>query len=90
MKKKFAVILSVLLVFVCLLNSCQPSDSLDEAASEEKYQEARELLANGDLAKAYKLFTELGDYKDAKKEAARFHFVPTKTVFKSTKKYSGN
>lgn len=82
MTKKFTIILSVLLVLTCLLSSCKFSELLDGAANEEKYQKAVEALSNGDLVEAYKLFNELGDYKDAKKKAAKFRYVPTKIKYK--------
>ena len=43
---------------------------------EEKYAQAYELLENRDYEAAYALFVELGDYKDAAKEAAYFHYMP--------------
>ena len=44
---------------------------------ETKYTEAFELIEKGDYAAAYAIFTELGDYKNAKAEASRFHYVVT-------------
>jgi hypothetical protein len=44
---------------------------------EAKYAEARELLEKRDYEAAYALFVELGDYKDAAKEAAYFRYMPT-------------
>lgn len=44
---------------------------------EEKYAEAYELLEKRDYEAAYALFVELGDYKDAAKEAAYFRYMPT-------------
>ena len=44
---------------------------------EEKYKEAYELLANRNYDAAYALFVELGDYKDAAKEAEYFRYIPT-------------
>ena len=85
MKKTFVIILALLLVSTCLLSSChssEPSEPLDEAALEQKYQNALELIQSGEYIEAYKLILELGNYKDAKKELAKFHFVPTETVRK--------
>ena len=45
--------------------------------NEVKYTDALALLEKGDYDGAFSLFTELGDYKDAVKLAARFHYVPT-------------
>ncbi len=84
MKKALIIILCFLLAFVCLLNSCNstnPPNSTDpsnEAVKEEKYQNVLSLIKGGNYAEAYKLIGELGDYKDAKKELAKFHYVPTK------------
>ena len=47
------------------------------ASSEAKYREAFELTEQGDYEAAYALFTELGGYKDAKKEAAKFRYAIT-------------
>ena len=46
-------------------------------SSKAKYQEAYDKLEAGDYEAAYALFTELGDYKDAAKEAAYFRYIPT-------------
>ena len=48
-----------------------------EKTDEEKYAEAYELLASRNYEAAYALFVELGDYKDAAKEAAYFRYIPT-------------
>jgi hypothetical protein len=45
-------------------------------ANEAKYLEALDMLKQGNYEGAYALFTELGDYKDAAKEAAKFRYVP--------------
>lgn len=70
-----------LAVIMCALSltSCfkQP---LDE--QETKYLEAYEKLKQGEYVSAYELFVELGDYKDAAKEAARFRYVPVSYVGK--------
>ena len=43
---------------------------------EEKYAEAYELLEKRDYEAAYALFVELGDYKNAAKEAENFRYMP--------------
>ena len=43
--------------------------------NEEKYLEAFAKLEASDYDAAYALFAELGDYKDAAKELAKFHYV---------------
>ena len=52
-------------------------------ANEAKYRNAFELIEKGDYDAAYALFIELGNYKDAAKEAAKFHYVPTGLTVKS-------
>ena len=47
-------------------------------SSEAKYLKAFELTEKGEYEAAYALFVELGDYKDAEKEAAKFHYIATK------------
>ena len=44
-------------------------------ADEAKYLEAFDMLEQKNYEGAYALFTELGDYKDAAKEAAKFRYV---------------
>ena len=44
--------------------------------NEAKYQEACDKLEAGDYEAAYALFTELGDYKDAAKQASYFRYIP--------------
>ena len=69
-----AVIMCALSLAAC---SKQPPDE-----QETKYLEAYEKLEQGEYASAYELFVELGDYKDAAKEAARFRYVPVSYVGK--------
>jgi hypothetical protein len=44
---------------------------------EAQYAEAYTLLENRDYEAAYALFTQLGDYKNAAKEASYFRYMPT-------------
>ena len=78
-----AVIMCALSIAAC---SKQPPDD-DPAVDEQetKYLEAYDKLEQGEYVSAYELFVELGDYKDAAKEAARFRYVPVSCVGK----YSG-
>lgn len=55
-----------------------PTDAPTDApvdADEAKYLEAFDMLEQKNYEGAYALFTELGDYKDAAKEAAKFRYV---------------
>lgn len=76
MKKLFAILLMLLLSVTCLA-SC----------GELRYNEAYELIEKGDYKAAYEIFSDLGDYKDAKREASRFHYITTKVVI--TEEMSG-
>ena len=69
-----AVIMCALSIAAC---SGQPPGE-----QETKYLEAYEKLKQGEYVAAYELFVELGDYKDAAKEAARFRYVPVSYVGK--------
>lgn len=68
MKRLISLFLILMLAFS--LVSCKKSD----------YNEALELLENGDFDKAYCLFEDLGDYKDAKDYLGKFYFVPVEIV----------
>lgn len=57
----------------------------EEDPREAQYVQAYELVETRDYEAAYALFTQLGDYKDAAKEAARFRYVPVSCIGK----YSG-
>ena len=46
----------------------------------EKYENAWVLIQNGDYEAAYKLFEELGDYKDAKEQLEHFKYMPAKMI----------
>lgn len=68
MKKIFVLLLAVVL--------CATSMAACGDPREEKYLEAFEMLEQKNYAAAFALFVELGDYKDAAKEAAKFHYAP--------------
>lgn len=53
-----------------------PADNSVVDEQETKYLEAYDKLEKGEYVAAYELFVELGDYKDAAKEAAYFHYMP--------------
>ena len=82
-KKTTRLLAIFLAVIMCALSlaACAKNPPADEA----KYLEAYGKLERGEYASAYELFVELGDYKDAAKEAARFRYVPVSCVGK----YSG-
>ncbi len=50
----------------------------EDSSNVEKYENAWVLVQNGDCEAAYKLFEELGDYKDAKELLERFAYMPVK------------
>jgi YD repeat-containing protein len=57
-----------------------PADDPIVDEQETKYLEAYDKLEQGEYVSAYELFVELGDYKDAAKEAARFRYVPVSCI----------
>ena len=69
MKKIVAFI--ILTCIVLTLAACGKADP-----REEKYAEAYELLERHDYEAACALFTQLGDYKEAAKEASYFRYMP--------------
>ena len=80
MKANFTKFLKVVLIVVMCMSflvACKENEN------EKNYQQAYELLESKDYEAAYDLFVELGDYKDAAKEAARFHYSYLKTTIKS-------
>ena len=64
-----------LLIAALMCTSALTACSLGNAS---KYRQALELTEQGDYEAAYALFNELGDYKDAAEEAAKFHYIPIK------------
>lgn len=77
MKKIIATIMTVFLLLSALA-ACAPEKAPDDPAkaNEEKYLEAFDLLEQKNYEAAYALFLALGDYKDAAKEASKFHYAP--------------
>ena len=74
--KRLLCLLLLLSLFTLSLLSC------GEQASD--YRQAKALLEQGELAKAYGLLLSLGDYKDAEELLEHFCFVPTEgssTIF---------
>ena len=73
----FAAILVIALVFLLIPSS---STSGDKSPEEINYELALSLLSKGEYRKAFKVFTDLGEYKDSAKYISRFHYVPTKAI----------
>lgn len=74
--KRLLCLLLLLSLFTLSLLSC------GEQASH--YRQAKDLLEQGELAKAYNLLLSLGDYKDVEELLEHFYFVPTEgssTIF---------
>ena len=76
-KKSVVIIFLVAVMCISAFTACSSADT-SAKDNEAKYLEAFELTEKGDYEAAYALFTELGDYKDAVKEAAKFHYAPEK------------
>jgi YD repeat-containing protein len=70
-KSKLFIMILSLAICVSALAACAKADS-----REEKYAKAYELLKGRDYEASYALFVELGDYKNAAKEAAYFRYMP--------------
>ena len=89
-KRTTKLLVFFLAVIMCALSlaACSndpPADDPIVDEQETKYLEAYNKLEQGEYVSAYELFVELGDYKDAAKEAERFRYVPVSYVGK----YSG-
>lgn len=73
---KFFILLIALIMCISTFVACSKNDS-----TKTKYLEAFQKIEEHDYEKAYALFTGLGDYKDSKKELAKFRYIPTKHTF---------
>ena len=69
MKKIIILFISIFLVSFCFV-SCNST----------KYNEALELIENGEYVAAYEILDELGDYKDAQQKIENFHYVPVRVT----------
>ena len=69
MKRFITILLLVVMTALCL-----------SACNSRKYDDAFELINNGDYDAAFEIFSELGDYKNAREELENFYYVPTKIV----------
>lgn len=72
-KHKLLTLIVALLLCLATLSACANPN-------EAKYREALDMIEADNYAEALALFTELGDYKDAKKEVARFRYLPAERV----------
>ena len=68
MKKSTLWIIVILVLIVCLAIGMVVMQRKHQ--KENTYQQAIQAVRAGDIAKAYQLFQELGDYRDAEQEAA--------------------
>lgn len=73
--KKGICLLLLLSLFTLSLLSCSKEAS--------DYRQAKSLIEQGELAKAYDLLLALGDYKDAEELLERFHFIPAEGSFQA-------
>ena len=89
--KKIIAMIMMLCLTVSVLAACQREQTPDDTsktepatteapadANEETYLKAFDLLEQKKYDEAYALFTQLGDYKDAAKEAAYFRYMPVR------------
>ncbi len=83
MKKIFALFLAFVCVLFFGLTSCNNSNKGEvnqETEQENQYNQAFELIKTKDYEGAYKIFKELGDYKDSKEQLNRFKWGIKKVV----------
>ncbi len=86
MKRRiFALILTAIMLMLALSSfvGCG-GEKGEEKTDKEKYEEALDLLEAGKHEKAYKLFSELGDYKDSAEYLAGFCFFPSGSKYEET------
>lgn len=71
-------VLIVILMLTLILSGCSKNvpDPETYSAKEPLYLEALEDLKDGSYAKAFAVFTTLGDYKDCKDYVSKFAFMP--------------
>lgn len=79
MKKLVSILLLISMLTLCI-TACGNTKDTTDPVLQPKYDNAMELLEAGNYTEAYKIFAELGDYKDAKKHLGRFLIVPVKTT----------
>lgn len=64
-----------LFILICMLSICLVS------CNSIRYNEALDLIAEGNYEAAHKMFEKLDSYKDAKKQLKYFHYVPVKVEY---------
>ena len=78
--KKILIALALICASMLAICSCSKDKGKgDEKSAEEiKYEKAISLISTGAYEESYKLFTELGDYKDSAKYRSKFYYTPVK------------
>lgn len=79
MAKRIISLITVISLIMCLLTSCSMINMIENVLgiSKEKYKEAMKLIDDGDLQAAYDILYEIKEYKPAKEQLAKFHYVIT-------------
>ena len=79
MTKRIISLITVISLIMCLLTSCSMINMIENVLgiSKEKYKEAMKLIDDGDLQAAYDILYEIKEYKPAKEQLAKFHYVIT-------------
>ena len=76
------ILIALALVCASMLSICSCSKDKgkgnEKSAEEIKYEKAISLISAGAYEESYKLFTELGDYKDSAKYRSKFYYTPVK------------
>ena len=75
--KKYVSLLLVLVIVCSYMVSCKKVETIFKDEKATKYDQAMELIEGENYAEAYKILSELGDYKDAQKLLKRFKYTPT-------------
>ena len=79
MPKRIISLITVISLIMCLLTSCAMINKVENALgiSKIKYKKAMKLIDDGDLQAAYDILSEIKEYKPAKEELDKFHYVIT-------------
>lgn len=79
MTKRIISLITVISLIMCLLTSCAMINKVENALgiSKIKYKKAMKLIDDGDLQSAYDILSEIKEYKPAKEELDKFHYVIT-------------
>ena len=78
--KKILIALALICASMLAICSCSKDKGKgnEKSAEEIKYEKAISLISTGAYEESYKLFTELGDYKDSAKYRSKFYYTPVK------------